>query len=263
MILSEKITELRKRNGLSQEEFGARIGVSRQAVSKWEMAQTTPDVAKVLAMAEVFEVPVDFLLKDEYDLSYLNAKPAAAEIKEPAPAENDRYMLSLEEAQEYFKDIRQSTKKIILAIILFFISPFAGIYLTVTGDEKLGILGVIIQIIFLIGVAICIVLAVWQLKGYKHIRSAKTELAYGVKGVAEEYKKNFEHTHLIGIIIGVILIIASVIPMMVCALFTEEDIITVSCAALMLLMLAAGISFVVYVSLINSGYARIIRKIHN
>lgn len=44
MILSEKITELRKRNGLSQEEFGAEIGVSRQAVSKWEMAQSTPDL---------------------------------------------------------------------------------------------------------------------------------------------------------------------------------------------------------------------------
>lgn len=50
MNLSEKITELRKRAGLSQEELGAQIKVSRQAVSKWEMAQTTPDLNKIMAM---------------------------------------------------------------------------------------------------------------------------------------------------------------------------------------------------------------------
>ena len=80
MILSEKITELRKRNGLSQEEFGAEIGVSRQAVSKWEMAQTTPDLNKIMAMSEFFDVPTDFLLKDEYDLSFLENKSSENSI---------------------------------------------------------------------------------------------------------------------------------------------------------------------------------------
>ena len=63
MTLYEKITELRKRKGLSQEEFGSELGVSRQAVSKWEMAQTTPDINKIMAMAEFFGVSTDFLLK--------------------------------------------------------------------------------------------------------------------------------------------------------------------------------------------------------
>ena len=69
MILSEKITELRKKNGISQEEFGAEIGVSRQAVSKWEMAQATPDLNKIMKISDFFGVPTDFLLKDEYDLT--------------------------------------------------------------------------------------------------------------------------------------------------------------------------------------------------
>ena len=69
MTLYEKIMELRKRSGLSQEELGAEIGVSRQAVSKWEMAQTTPDLNKIMALSEFFGVPTDFLLKDEYDLA--------------------------------------------------------------------------------------------------------------------------------------------------------------------------------------------------
>ena len=62
MVLGEKITELRKRSGLSQEQFGDKIGVSRQAVSKWEMSQTTPDLNKIMAVAEFFGVSTDFLL---------------------------------------------------------------------------------------------------------------------------------------------------------------------------------------------------------
>ncbi|MBQ1319267.1 MAG: helix-turn-helix transcriptional regulator [Solobacterium sp.] len=69
MILGEKITELRKRSGLSQEQLGDRLGVSRQAVSKWEMSQAMPDLGRILAMSEFFEVPADFLLKDIYMIS--------------------------------------------------------------------------------------------------------------------------------------------------------------------------------------------------
>ena len=71
MIFSEKLTELRKRSGLTQEQFGDKIGVSRQAVSKWEMAQSVPDINKVMAIADFFEVPVDLLLKDDLDLDDL------------------------------------------------------------------------------------------------------------------------------------------------------------------------------------------------
>ena len=51
MILSEKITEERKKNGWSQEELAEKLSVSRQAVSKWESAQSTPDLQKIIRMA--------------------------------------------------------------------------------------------------------------------------------------------------------------------------------------------------------------------
>ena len=53
MILAEKITEARKKNGWSQEEMAEKLSVSRQAVSKWESAQSTPDLQKVLRLAEI------------------------------------------------------------------------------------------------------------------------------------------------------------------------------------------------------------------
>ena len=63
MILADKITDLRKKNGWSQEELADAIGVSRQAVSKWESEQTTPDLDKIVVMSDVFEVTTDYLLK--------------------------------------------------------------------------------------------------------------------------------------------------------------------------------------------------------
>lgn len=63
MTIADRIQNLRKSKGMSQEELADRIGVSRQAVSKWESEQATPDLEKVVIMSEIFEVTTDYLLK--------------------------------------------------------------------------------------------------------------------------------------------------------------------------------------------------------
>lgn len=65
MILADKITALRKKAGWSQEELAEQLGVTRQSVSKWEGAQSVPDMDKVVQMSRLFDVTTDFLLKDE------------------------------------------------------------------------------------------------------------------------------------------------------------------------------------------------------
>lgn len=77
MKLNEKIYYYRKQAKLSQEELAARVGVSRQAVSKWELGEATPEVDKLLALARVFGVTTDELLSE--------SEPPEAE---PDPAEN-------------------------------------------------------------------------------------------------------------------------------------------------------------------------------
>lgn len=64
MTLGEKITDLRKKHGLSQEELAITLGVSRQAVSKWELGDATPETEKIVALAEYFDVTTDWLLRD-------------------------------------------------------------------------------------------------------------------------------------------------------------------------------------------------------
>lgn len=63
--LGERIYNLRKRSALSQEEFADRLGVSRQAVSKWETGQSVPDSEKAAAIAKFFGVSLDYLLNGE------------------------------------------------------------------------------------------------------------------------------------------------------------------------------------------------------
>ena len=62
MTLADRIQQLRKQKGISQEELADRVGVSRQAVSKWESAQSVPDLDKILLLSDYFEVTTDYLL---------------------------------------------------------------------------------------------------------------------------------------------------------------------------------------------------------
>ena len=63
MTIADRIQNLRKSKGMSQEELADAVGVSRQAVSKWESEQATPDLDKVVIMSDIFEVTTDYLLK--------------------------------------------------------------------------------------------------------------------------------------------------------------------------------------------------------
>ena len=65
MTLEEQIKHYRKQAGLSQEEMAEKIGVSRQAITKWENGTGTPDIANLMAIAEIFQITVDELLSNE------------------------------------------------------------------------------------------------------------------------------------------------------------------------------------------------------
>lgn len=63
MNLSKKIFELRKANGMSQEQLAEKISVSRQSISKWESGVSTPEMERLVELSKVFNVSTDYLLK--------------------------------------------------------------------------------------------------------------------------------------------------------------------------------------------------------
>lgn len=79
MNISDRIQALRKAKGISQEELADQIGVSRQAVSKWESEQSIPDIDKIIILSEYFEVTTDYLLKgiEEVKSDNKDAQPNA------------------------------------------------------------------------------------------------------------------------------------------------------------------------------------------
>lgn len=117
MILADKIIEERKRNGWSQEELAEKLGVSRQSVSKWEGAQSVPDLQRILEMSRIFGVSTDYLLKDGEEA--------------PAPAEGDAESaeplrrVSLEEANRFLRVKNETAPCVALAAFLCIISPSA------------------------------------------------------------------------------------------------------------------------------------------
>lgn len=67
MRLNEKIYQHRKNLGLSQEELATKLGVTRQAVSKWELGDSQPDLDMIVKLAQLFNVSTDYLLRDDTD----------------------------------------------------------------------------------------------------------------------------------------------------------------------------------------------------
>ena len=287
MILSEKITELRKRSGLSQEEFGAEIGVSRQAVSKWEMAQTTPDMNKIIAMSEFFGVPTDFLLKDEYDLSDLSGGAftnAARETDGEAHNEGQESgldgtrsqergldgaqksqsasglrMIELPEIQEYFKARKIAARNFVIANVIFWTSPFVGIYLSYR-QESLATVGVVVELLMLCVMAVLLVVTIMMLRRRERSFRKDAELAYGVRGVALEEQRKFDRTLLIGIVLGVISLLTFVVPVVIVSgVATAHELAIILAAYAMLLIFAFGISCIVYVMTISRGFKKVLK----
>lgn len=90
MTFKEKIVKLRKLKGLTQDDFASAVGVSRQAVYKWESGQSYPEVAKLLEIKKLFDISIDDLLDESYEVvlpEKKKRKRLPKEVKENLEAE--------------------------------------------------------------------------------------------------------------------------------------------------------------------------------
>ena len=94
MTCAEKLLQLRKREGYSQEELADKLGVSRQAISRWEIGTTMPDANNILRLSKLFGVTTDYLLNEDYESD--NDLPKVKEVKEDGYRQIMLYMIALE-----------------------------------------------------------------------------------------------------------------------------------------------------------------------
>ena len=140
MIFADKVVQLRKKSGWSQEELAEKLNVTRQSVSKWEGAQSIPDLEKILQLAQIFGVSTDYLLKDEL---------AEAEYTKSDDSSSVR-RVSMEEANAFLQVKQATAGRIAFATFLCILSPICLFLLAAaseTGMLPLIGLGVIFFIV--------------------------------------------------------------------------------------------------------------------
>ena len=113
MILADKIITLRKKSGWSQEELAQQLHVTRQSVSKWEGAQSIPDLDKILQMSSLFGVSTDYLLKDELEEVQVEDIPEQSQLRR----------VSMEEASSFLAVKDSTAVPVASATALCILSP--------------------------------------------------------------------------------------------------------------------------------------------
>ncbi len=104
---ADRLVQLRKDSGLSQEALAAKLGLSRQAISKWERAEATPDTDNLIALAEIYGITLDALLDPSKEMSYAaneeTPQQSEGEKKEDKKEKNVRHSLYPQTAKRMFR----------------------------------------------------------------------------------------------------------------------------------------------------------------
>ena len=247
MILADKIIELRKKNGWSQEELAEKLGVSRQAVSKWEGAQSVPDIQRILEMSRLFGVSTDYLLKDDMDYGSEAITESTAETDSPLRR------VDMETASAFLAFRRNWAPRIALAVFLCIISPVALIMLGALSEygvlsiseNAAGGIGLIILLLLVAGAVSIFIIYGIKNQSYEFLEEEDIDTAYGVTGMVREYKERCAAACSAQIVLGVVLCILSLLPLFGALCVTENELVITLCVCLLLVIVAVGVVFLV------------------
>ena len=240
MILADKIIRLRKKNGWSQEELADKMNVSRQAVSKWEAAQTTPDLEKILQLGNLFGVTTDYLLKDEL------VDEEFVEGVEETPIRK----ISLAEANDYLEQRKNASVQIAIATLLCIISPILIFLLLAFSEctsipitENLAVGIGMVALFSLVTIAVVIYIRVgFKNAPYEFLEKEPFETEYGVTGLAREKQKTYRNTYIKYNIFGTCACILSPVPL-ICAALSGKGLLVMIMLCVTLLTVAIGVMF--------------------
>ena len=262
MILADKIIELRKKNGLSQEELAEKMSVSRQSVSKWESALSTPDINRILQMADIFGVSTDYLLKDEIETE----EGMLRTEDEPEPPARK---VSLEEANEYLACAAKASGIIARGVFLIIAGVAVLIGLTALGaktgverNEDVGaILGVVFLLVFIAAAVVHFIIAGQKTRRFEFLEKENIDTAYGVSGMVNARKAAYQSTHTWQLAVGIGLCVVSPVPVVAASLLdNEKEWLIIMMTALLMLLVAAGVYLIVRTSTVWGSFQKLLEE---
>ena len=238
MILADKIISLRKKAGWSQEELAEQLGVTRQSVSKWEGAQSVPDMDKIVQMSRLFGVTTDFLLKDELS------------EEEPAPEDAGTALrrVTMAEASEYLALRRAAAPRIAFATMLCILSPICLILLGamseiprfgISEDAAAGVGLCVLLVMVAVAVAIFLSCAA-RVKAYDFLEKEPFDTEYGVSGMVRERQREYAPAYTRLNITGTVLCILAAVPLFAAMCVSASDLFYVGAVCVLLAIVSVG-----------------------
>lgn len=242
MIFADKLIALRKKAGWSQEELAEQLNVTRQSVSKWEGAQSVPDIERILLMSRLFGVTTDYLLKDE-----LGEPEYVTPSDEGGSAENAR-RVTMEQASDYLARTLAIAPKMGLGVFLCVVSPVCLLLLCAMGENNrfaineaaaAGVGVTVLLVLVAIAVAIFIACSA-KVKEYEFLEKENIETEYGVRGMVKERMNAYKDRYTRMIIFAVALCILSAVPVLLASSLGLDDVESVGTVCLLLLMVGVA-----------------------
>lgn len=255
MTFSDKLIALRRKAGWSQEELAERLNVSRQSVSKWEGAQSMPDIDKIVQLSSLFSVTTDYLLKDGQD----DPQPAAAETPSPLPR------VTLAQAEDYLTRAQANAPRMALATALCIVSPIPLLALgTVSERGQLGLnddlAGGLGLIALLVLVAVAVVLFMQcgaAVREYEFLEKEPIETEHGVTVLVRERRAAFAPQYDKANITGTVLCILAAVPLFAAMMVGVSFLMSAS-ICLVLVLVACGVYAFVRVGTVHDAMDRLL-----
>ena len=256
MILGEKIAQLRRKNGWSQEELADKMEVSRQAVSKWESSQTTPDLERILRLSSLFGVTIDYLLKD-------GAEP---EIPRPE-AEEDTHirLISLADAADYLSLRERASVQIALGTFICILAFMPLLLLSAAAEqfqwsEALAALIGLASLFLLAAIAVVIFMRCgFHSAPYRFIELGEFRAENDVNDMVRARKMQFRSAYLRGNLIGVCLCILSPLALF-SGILSESDFTQVLLLCVTLLLAGIGVVSFILVGVRWASMERLLQE---
>ena len=259
MILADKIIRLRKKNGWSQEELADKMNVSRQAVSKWESAQTIPDLERILQLSQLFGVTTDYLLKDEIE---------DEELTGDTYSDTTVKKISIEEANAYIKQRKKASWRIALATFLCILSPITLLVLSmlselpnaIVTEATAGAVGLTVLFAFVLCAVPIYIYCGFKNQPYAFLdKNVLFELEYGVKGLVTEKQNAFRPTYIAYNIIATCLCIFSVVPLVLLS-FSENVILVAAALAFLVVIVGIGVGMFIVAGTQNASMQKLLKE---
>ncbi len=260
MILADKIIDLRKKCGWSQEELAEKLNVSRQAVSKWESAQSIPDLERVIAMSHLFSVSTDYLLKEEMETS----APQAMNEEDASVAGIRR--VSMEEASEFLNVKKETSPKIALGAAVCCLSPVPLLLLcalttkNIVEENTAVALGLVTLILAVAFAVVNFITCGMKTGAYEYLEKEPIETAYGVNGMVREQMKMQRETYIRNNVLGVMLCILSVLPLICIALLGGDGAWVIAAVCLLLAMVAVAVYLFISVGIPQASFDKLLEQ---